>query len=94
MALRLLPAAEADIEGIVLYIAEDNPAAARRWLEDIRTRCRRLADMPGMGTARPEVRPDLRLSPVGNYLILYRQAGADVEIVRVLHGARQWQDLV
>lgn len=32
--------------------------------------------------------------PVGNYLILYRPIEAGVEIVRVLHGARQWRDLL
>jgi toxin ParE1/3/4 len=32
--------------------------------------------------------------PVGNYVILYRPIEAGVEIVRVLHGARQWQDLL
>jgi toxin ParE1/3/4 len=32
--------------------------------------------------------------PVGNYLILYQQVEREAEIVRVLHGARQWQDLL
>lgn len=95
MAFRLTPQAEADIEGIALYIAADSPAAALCWYDDILTRCRRLGDMPGMGVARPEVRADLRTFPVGSYLIVYREAddGA-AEIIRVVHGARQWQDLL
>ena len=93
MAFRLLPAAEADLTAIALHIAEDNPRAAQRWLESIEERCVRLGEMPGMGVARPDIRADLRLMPVGNYLILYRQVDDNVEIVRVLHGARQWQDL-
>jgi plasmid stabilization system protein ParE len=36
----------------------------------------------------------LRLLPAGNYLILYYQVGEDAEIVRVVHGARRWQDLL
>jgi toxin ParE1/3/4 len=50
--------------------------------------------MPGLGVARPDIRPDLRLWPVGNYLILYWQVDADVEVVRVLPGARNWPDLL
>jgi toxin ParE1/3/4 len=94
MALRLLPAARADIETIAFYIAAENPSVARRWVDRIEERCERLAEMPGLGVARPDVRLDLRLLPVGNYLILYREMGEDVEVVRVLHGARHWQDLV
>lgn len=94
MSYRLRPQAEADIEAIALYIAEDNPSAARRWYDDIYRRCQRIGAMPGIGVARPEVRPDLRSFPIGNYLILYRQIGEGAEIVRVVHGARQWEDLL
>ena len=31
MTLRLRPEAEADIEAVALYIAEDSPSAALRW---------------------------------------------------------------
>jgi toxin ParE1/3/4 len=94
MTLRLRPEAEADIEAIVLYIAEDNPSAAVRWHTEILRKCRSLADMPGIGAARPEIRPDLRTFPVGNYLLLYRQLEGGAEIVRVVHGARQWNALL
>ena len=35
MSFRLRPEAEADIEGIALYIAADNPIAARNWFNDL-----------------------------------------------------------
>jgi toxin ParE1/3/4 len=94
MSYRLRPQTEADIEAIALYIAEDNPSAAKRWYDDIQLRCQRIGEMPGIGVARPEVRPELRSFPVGNYLVLYRQIDEGVEIVRVVHGARQWEDLL
>jgi toxin ParE1/3/4 len=94
MAYRLLPKASADIEDIVFYIAKDNPSAALTLLDVIHAQCRRLNDLPNIGVLRSDIHPDLRLSVVGNYLILYRQVGCDIEIVRVLHGARQWQDLI
>lgn len=94
MAFRIRPAAKADIRATYRTIAADDPAAARRWVERIEERCSRLAEMPGMGVARPDVRPGLRLWPVGNYLVLYQQVGDHVEIVRVLHVARNWPDLL
>ncbi|TNC71473.1 type II toxin-antitoxin system RelE/ParE family toxin [Rubellimicrobium roseum] len=94
MAYRLLPAALADLEVISLHIAADNPRAARRWLDRIEERCARLAELPGLGVARPDIRSDLRFWPEGSYLLLYRQTGEDVEFVRILHGARQWEDLL
>ena len=94
MILRLTPRAEADISAIAHYIAEDNPLAAERWLGNIHRHCSHLAETPAMGVARSDVRPGLRTFPVGNYLILYRQITGGAEIVRVVHGARQWQELL
>ena len=94
MTFRLRPLAEVDIETIALYIAQDSPLAARRWLDEIHRRCERLGEMPGLGVARPDVRPGLRMLPFGNYLILYEEIAGRAEIVRVLHGARQWQELL
>lgn len=95
MSFELRPAAEADLAAIAEHIAADNPRAARAWLEDIHMRCRRLGSTPGMGVSRDDARPGLRMFPVGNYLILYRALGAErIEIVRVLHGARMWMQLL
>lgn len=94
MTFRILPKAEDDLREIAFYIALDSGRAAQRWLDDIEERFANLALMPGMGVMRADIRPDLRLLPAGRYLVLYRQVGEDVEIVRVLHGARQWQDLI
>jgi toxin ParE1/3/4 len=94
MTFSLRPAAETDIESITSYIAQDKPAAARHWFDSIHRACERLGDMPQIGVARDDVRPGLRLFAVGNYLILYQVAKTGVEIVRVLHGARQWQVLL
>jgi toxin ParE1/3/4 len=94
VSFRLRPEAEADIERIASYIAEDNPRAAKRWFEDIHLHCQQLGEMPGIGAARFDVRPGLRMLPVGNYLILYREVDDGAEIVRIIHGARQWQELL
>jgi toxin ParE1/3/4 len=94
MKLRISVAAEGDMEQTVGYIAAENPAAARKWLVEMRRRFDGLAEVPGMGAPRPEVRPGLRMHPVGRYLILYVHDDETLEIVRVLHAARRWEDLI
>ena len=51
-------------------------------------KCGLLAENPKLGAARPDIAPEVRYLTVGNYLILYRELSNSVEIVRVLHGAR------
>lgn len=83
------PRAHEDLLEIWLFIARDDVAAADRVIESIEDRCRLLADHPELGQARPEIGPEARAVTVGNYLVLYRLSKERVEIVRVVHGARQ-----
>ena len=80
--------AENDLLSIWDYIAQDNPDAATRLLRTIDEKCALLAVHPQLGPARPDIAPDMRYFPVGSYLILYRIIRDMVEIVRVVHGAR------
>jgi len=80
--------AENDLLSIWDYIAQDNPDAATRLLLTIDEKCALLAANPQLGPARPDITPEMRYFPVGSYLILYRIVADTVEIVRVLHGAR------
>lgn len=83
------PEARTDLLQIWLYLAERNPQAADRLLDLIDQKCRLLAEMPGMGRGRPELRPNLRSFPVGRLLIFYRPLGDDgIEIVRIVRGGR------
>ena len=88
MTLRFRPEAESDLMGIGRYIAQDNPAAAARFVARLRETCMALEANPDMGRARPELLPDLRGFPVGQYVVYYRREDETVEIVRVIHGAR------
>lgn len=80
--------AREDLLSIWAYIAADSPSAADRLLDTIDHRCSLLAENPKIGRARPDIAPELRYFPAGNYLILYREVSEGVEIVRVVHGAR------
>jgi len=80
--------AENDLLSIWEYIADDNSKSADKLLRLINERCDMLAEHPKLRPARPDLGQELRYLPVGSYLILYREIENGVEIVRVLHGAR------
>jgi toxin ParE1/3/4 len=48
----------------------------------------RLAGTPFMGQARFDHEPDLRMFPIGNYMIFFRPIQDGTEVIRVLHGKR------
>lgn len=79
---------------ITSYIAARDPAASLEWHDGIYRTFRQLGAMPGLGVARDDLRQGLRLFPVDRYLILYREDLGGVEIVRVVHGARDVPKLV
>jgi toxin ParE1/3/4 len=82
------PEAYDDPWEIVLYIARDNEAAAFRLADTIDEKFEMLARFPGARQARPELLSNLRSFPVGRYLIFYRPLADGIEVLRVLHGAR------
>ncbi len=83
------PAANADADDIFAWIARDDPVAAGRLVQRIFEAARRLADFPQSGTPRPELAPDARSIVVGNYVVLYRVGPDSVDILRIVHGARE-----
>jgi toxin ParE1/3/4 len=80
--------AERDLVEIWTYIAKDNPNAADRVLDLIDRRLESLAEFPRFGEARPDLAPDLRCYPAGSYVIFYRPTAREIQVARVLHGAR------
>ncbi len=85
---RVSDAARADLAEIWLFIAQDEPLVADRFVRGIVSRFPILASMPHMGRQREELAAQLRSLPVGSYIIFYRPMEGAVEIVRILHGAR------
>jgi|SRR5689334_1297453 len=80
--------AKLDLREIAEYIRRDNSDAATRVVQRLRDVCKEmLAKRPGAGTMREDLSPGLRCFSAENYVIYFR--GRDpVQIVRVLHGAR------
>lgn len=91
----LTPAARADLTEIFDYISQDNPNAARRVLAELRGAMRKLAEMPEMGHYRRDLADEpLRFWPVYSYLIIYRSEARPLQVVRILHGARDIRRLL
>lgn len=80
--------ANADIEGIVLYIFDLNPVAARHFLDALEEVCELLASHPLLGRLRPEFGEGLRSFPVGSYLVFYIPATDGIDVARVIYGGR------
>ena len=82
------PLAEADILEIWDYIADDSMEAADRWVDQLDEKFQLIATQPMMGRAREELVPGLRSFPFRRYVIFYMPIGNGIDVVRVLHGAR------
>lgn len=80
----------ADLADIWAYIAEDGVKHADRFAAIINSQFRSLARQPHMGRSRPELATGLRSFPVSRFIIFYLPLpkGKGVEVVRVLHSAR------
>lgn len=91
---RLLPAAVADLAEIRDYISDHNPAAAAAMLDRIESRCQFFARFPTAGRNRSDLRPGLHSFVVGRYVVFYRLADRGIDVVRVLHGARDIESVI
>ncbi|HEX4182708.1 MAG TPA: type II toxin-antitoxin system RelE/ParE family toxin [Caulobacteraceae bacterium] len=84
-----------DLRVQITYIAEDNPAAARRVADRIRATGAALAEMltgrPGRVSATYE-KVVTGLPYVIAYAITRREGREVVSILRVIHAARLWPD--
>jgi antitoxin ParD1/3/4/toxin ParE1/3/4 len=81
--------AKQDVRDIVDYIRQRNPEAAARVRGEFRDAMRRLADFPYMGHLRADLTDEpLRFWTVYSYLIVYRPDRKPLQVIRVLHGAR------
>lgn len=96
MGKRILrrPRAKQDLLEQALFIADDNPNAAERFLDAAEAAFARLLEMPEIGAVkeyRNERLAGLRLWHIPGFerhLIFYRPIEAGIEIVRVLDAAR------
>ena len=80
--------AERDLDDIWDYISQDSPAAATSLLRQLDVKFQMLAKNPQMGQDRSDLAPFVRYFSLGNYVVFFRPISDGIELVRVLHGAR------
>jgi toxin ParE1/3/4 len=85
--------AQFDLEEIEDYIARDRPDAASRWIMRTLDEFNRLTRNPVLGESRNDIRPEMRSISHGSYVIYFRPNENVLEIIRVLHGARDIRGL-
>jgi toxin ParE1/3/4 len=78
-----------DLERIADYISEDSPGYAAAFVRRVRDRARSLEEMAERGRVVPELEePAVRELIVGSYRLIYEIEGANVNVLALIHGAR------
>ena len=92
------PQAVADLFDIWSFIAQDNSAAADRVEDAVFRACDFLAESPLAGRMRNELTPlPVRfwvVQPYPNYLIVYDPEKKPLQVIRILHSARDIPSLL
>ena len=93
--VHLTPRAEADLEDIWHYgAAEWSPEQADRYIDGLVAVFDLLRSMPRIARERTEFTPPVRIHPTGSHLVIYRIAAPHLEILRVVGGRQNWQNLL
>jgi plasmid stabilization system protein ParE len=91
----LSPEAFEDLQNIWSFIAADNPKAADRVENELFKAFEELAKWPGKGhTRRDLMERDVLFWPVRSYLVVYRPLKPKLQIVAILHGARDIPSII
>lgn len=92
---RILPAADRDLDDQAAYLASQaSLESALRFYDAASSTFARLAGMPGLGERWPSTNPRLaglrigRIEGFQNHLVFYRLVDDGIDIVRVIHAAR------
>ena len=87
--------AQRDLVSIHNFIAEENSSRvnADRYMRLIEGKLQLIATQPLIGRVRDDLQPGVRCHPFDRYLILYRPGCDRIEIVRILHAARDVESM-
>jgi toxin ParE1/3/4 len=90
--------AQHDLRAISARIRRDRPQTAARFLRAAQSAFKKLLRLPHLGVSWESSNPaleGLRVWPIRgfeNFVIFYRPIDAGIEIIRILHGARDIED--
>ncbi len=82
-----------DLQHIWDYIAADNRSAADKTITKLDETFEFLASNPLAGEEQLHLKSGLRRFVVGQYLIFYEPLEDGIQVVRLFHGARRYEDM-
>jgi toxin ParE1/3/4 len=82
------PTASRDLEEIIDYFTERDINAGEHFVAEFNKRCRNLIQFPNLGRSYADLTPLLRGISLDGYIIFYKPANDEIEIVRVVSGYR------
>ena len=92
--VRITPKVDYDIDECCAWIRKENPAAALRFLQAVERTCSSVSQMPGIGSLRYADIPlvhgvrVIKITGFEHYLLFYLEHEASIDVIRLLHGAR------
>ena len=101
--IKILQIARQDMVDIYLYILtcqsihSVSPQSAMATIEKIADRMDALAGFPFAGKIVPDnelAKQDYRMLVIDSYIVFYKVIGGEVVVYRVLHGMRDYPDLL
>ena len=95
MNVIILDSAYRDLAEIADFINIDSPKRALSFVEKLLSRCESLADLSLAFPLIPRYEQyGIRRLPYRDYLIFYRVQGECLEVLHILHGARDFETLL
>jgi toxin ParE1/3/4 len=76
------------------FIAQNNPVAADKVISKLDKICFKLLEYPELGMLHEELGTKIRSISAGNYVIFYRPSSDAIQIIRILHGARDIREIL
>jgi Plasmid stabilization system protein len=88
------PRAEQEKAGYLgLHRLLDSFDRADEFLDRVEGKLQTLARNPGLGRRQEELLAGLHSFPIGNYVVFYREIENGIDVIRVLHGSRDIEDI-
>lgn len=91
--LRITVPASHDLEAISEYFLEKSVEAGERFVQQFNQKCQYLARFPHIGKPYFQLRSGLRGLVIMDYIIFYQLRDENIEILRVISGYRDLQDV-
>lgn len=85
--------AREDLINIWKYVSETNEQAADKIIDSFMERFLLISEFPQLGRERNELMEGMRSFPWKRYIIFYSVKGETIEVFRVLHGARDIEEI-